>query len=118
MTTLKEVHEIAEKLHKGKTAIHLNVAIDAAIILANRVEELEAEAKEQKYVLRRARYTHKNRLIKQIEQRTEARVQELEDALKEQVEIAYRAGIEDGWENPDGNIENMAYEYLRYLEAK
>ena len=46
------------------------------------------------------------------------RVQELEDALKEQVEIAYRAGIEDGWENPDGNIENMTYEYLRYLEAK
>ncbi|KKL46443.1 hypothetical protein LCGC14_2345480, partial [marine sediment metagenome] len=36
MTTLKKVHEIAEKLHKGKTAIHLNVAIDAAIILANR----------------------------------------------------------------------------------
>jgi len=46
MTTLKKVHEIAEKLHKGKTAIHLNVAIDAAIILANRVEELEDLLKE------------------------------------------------------------------------
>ncbi len=48
MTTLKEVHEIAEKLHKGKTAIHLNVAIDAAIVLANRVEELEAQRDELK----------------------------------------------------------------------
>ncbi len=46
MTTLKEVHEITEKLHKGKTAIHLNVAIDTAIILANRVEELEAQRDE------------------------------------------------------------------------
>ena len=46
MTTLKEVHEITEKLHKGKTVIHLNCAIDAAIVLANRVEELEAQRDE------------------------------------------------------------------------
>ena len=50
--------------------------------------------------------------------KAEARVQELEEALKEQVEIAYRAGVEDGWENPDGNIENMTYEYMKYLEVK
>ena len=41
-----------------------------------------------------------------------------EDVMKEQVEIAYRAGIEDGWMNPEGNMENMTYEYMKYLEAK
>ena len=88
MTTLKEVHEIAEKLHKGKTAIHLNVAIDAAIILANRVEELEAQRDKLK-----AKVKSLIRMIRRREANIDAIERIARDSDKEKLEEKMHADL-------------------------
>ena len=81
--------------------------------------EIESKGKKHASLIKMA---SKNlaQLCKQAGHITELEKQrdELEDTLKEQVETAYRAGIEDGWMNPEGNMDNMTYEYMKYLEAK
>ncbi len=107
---LKEAHEMAEDFRTGWQYMAYRPDIETAmVILDDRVAELEADIKTAGI---------QNSALCERLQEAEARIQELEDALKEQVEIAYRAGVEDGWTNPDGNIENMTYEYMKYQEAK
>ncbi len=121
--TQKKAHEVAEELREETTVIYLDVVREAALILDYRVVELEAETErlnDEKTERAIVLHTFKNR-VDNAEERIrefEAQRDKQDDVMKEQVEIAYRAGIEDGWMNPEGNMDNMTYEYMKYLEAK
>jgi len=54
----------------------------------------------------------------QILQKLFNQITELETQRDELAETAYRAGVEDGWMIPEGNLENMAYEYIRGIKRK
>ncbi len=117
LMTLKEARQMAYENRRMPVVPHS--ACNGMVILDDRVRELEADIKtagiQNSVLCKRLQEAQAEikRLHGELNRCTErgtaaeARVQELEEVVKEQVETAYRAGIE-----------NMTYEYMKYLEAK